>query len=58
MKKWSIRKKSVNDEIIANEPRPVKNRSIKHIFKMNFLPITFLIYAVIIVAVVLLFMSA
>jgi len=57
MKKLSFKKKSVNDEIITNEPRPVKDRSIKHIFKMNFLPITFLLYSVVIIAVVLLFMG-
>ena len=58
MKKLSFKKKSKNDEIITNEPQSVKDRSIKHILKMNFLPIIFLLYAVIIVAVVLLFMSA
>ena len=57
MKKLSFKKKSVNDEIAINTPRPVKDRSIKHIFKMNFLPITFLIYSAIIIVVVLLFMS-
>ena len=57
MKKLSFKKKSINDEIITNEPHPVKDRSIKHIFKMNFLPFTFLIYSVVIIAVVLLFMS-
>ena len=57
MKKLSFKKKSVNDEIITNEPQPVKDRSIKHIFKMNFLPITFLLYSVVIIVVVLLFMS-
>jgi hypothetical protein len=57
LKKWSIRKKSVNNEIVANEPRPVKNRSIKHIFKMNFLPITFLLYFVIAASLVFLFVG-
>ncbi len=56
MKKWSIKKKLINDEIATNGPRPVKDISIKHILKMNFLPITFLVYAVIVIAVVLLFM--
>jgi hypothetical protein len=56
MKKWSIKKKLINDEIATNEPRPVKDISIEHILKMNFLPVTFLIYAVIVIAVVLLFM--
>ncbi len=57
MKKLSFKKKSVNDEIITKEPRPVKDRSIKHIFKMNFLPITFLLYSVVIISIVLLFMA-
>lgn len=56
MKKWSIKKKLINDEISANEPRFIKDISIKHVLKMNFLPVTFLIYAVIVIAVVLLFM--
>ena len=57
MKKWSIKKKPINDEIATNEPRPVKDISIKHILKMNFLPVTFLIYAVVVIIVVILLMG-
>jgi hypothetical protein len=56
MKKWSIKKRLIKDEIATNEPRYITDISIKHILKMNFLPIIFLVYAVIVIAVVLLFM--
>jgi len=57
MKKWSLKKKSVNDEISANELRPKKSISIKNIFKMNFLPITFLAYSVVVILIVMLFIN-
>ena len=56
MKKWFIKKNSINNEISINEPKLLGDISIKHILKMNFLPITFLVYAAVVIVVVLLFM--
>lgn len=57
MKNWSLKKKSVDDEIAANKPKFQTNLSITHILKLNFLPIIFLVYSVVVILVVLLFMS-
>jgi hypothetical protein len=56
MKKGFIKKKLITDEISANEPRLIKDISIKHVLKMNFLQIMFLVYAVIVIVIALLFM--
>jgi hypothetical protein len=56
MKKGFIKKKLITDEISANEPMLIKDISIKHVLKMNFLQIMFLVYAVIVIVIALLFM--
>jgi len=57
MKAWSIKSKSVKDKIVGNEPKFQKDISFAHILKLNFIPVIFLIYSIIIIIIVLLFMN-
>jgi hypothetical protein len=57
MKKLSLKPKSVKDKISKNEPRLQTDLSIIHLLKLNFLPIIFLVYALIVILVVFLFMN-
>ena len=57
MKKLSLKPKSVKNKISANEPRFQTDLSIIHLLKLNFLPVVFLVYALIVIIVVLLFMN-
>ena len=57
MNKWFGKKGGVKGKIAANEPKVHSDFDVKKFFKMNFLPILFLIYSVVIIVIVLLLLT-
>ena len=57
MSPWSIKSKTVKDKIVAKEPKFQNNIDIVQLIKLNFLPVIFIVYSIVVLLIVILFMS-